>query len=139
MKNIKIKHSAPQNNEEWLIEIARAYLDASKSKSAGTLSGNNLDENDLYHFAPALCLKFRGIKKNEQLTKKVTEAALLSYAATEDTAGAIFTIPQLSFAFCYLAAHFELDIIEENSIIEIMDFLVENITELFQRTASSGD
>ena len=134
MNKLKIKNPIPQNNEEWPNEIAKAYLDAHETKSFGKLIGQSIKEKNLYQLAPALCLKFRGIKKTENIYRKATEAALRSYVASEDTGGDIFRIPQLSFAFCHLANHFGLDILAENRVAEIMDFLVDNRTELIQIT-----
>jgi hypothetical protein len=49
-------------------------------------------------------LKFRGIKQTTKNLKKETEAVLTSYVATEEIVGELFEIPQMSFAFSYLAS-----------------------------------
>ncbi len=120
---MKVRNPIPRSPQEWLGEIARAYLDARETIPYGSFVGQVITEKDLYHMAPAVCLKFRGVKKSAKLLKKDTEAALTSYMATRNIVGDILDIPQIAFAFCYLAAHFGLDLVDQEVVNEVMDYL----------------
>ena len=78
--------------------------------------GNEISETDLFHMAPLVCLKFRGIKRTKKTIKKVRDAALSSYVATRDILGEILDNQYLSFSFCYLASHFGLELIDESEV-----------------------
>ena len=86
-------------------EIATAYLDAEETIPFGPLAGVVITKKDLFHLAPAVCLRFRGLEQKKNI-KKVTEAALSSSVATLDTAPEAMVDPQMAFAFCYIASHF---------------------------------
>ena len=73
--------------------------------------------------APSLCLKFRGIKTTEDNLKMATDAALSSFVATEDSVDNLFEIPQMAFAFCYLASHFGLELVDTNTLSEVMGYI----------------
>ena len=76
----------PSIPKAWLKEIAAAYLDAEEAIPFGPLAGVAITKKDLFHLAPSVCLKFRGMEQSKKNIKKVTEAALSSYVATLDTA-----------------------------------------------------
>lgn len=80
--------------------------------------------------SPTICLKFRGIEKSEENLKKATDAALSSYVATKENIGDLFDIPQMSFAFCYLASHFGLGLIDGTTLSEIMEFVEFRLNDL---------
>lgn len=82
-KETKPLPSAPK---AWLKEIAAAYLDAEEAIPFGPLAGATITKKDLFHLAPSVCIKFRGLERSKTNIKKVTEAALSSYIATLDTA-----------------------------------------------------
>ena len=128
------KNKLPSTNDQWLTEIAIAYRDAYETLPYGILVGQKLKPEDLFHLGPVLCLKFRGIKNSKQNLKNATEAALTSYVATKDNMGELFDIPQMSFAFSYIASHFGLDIIGENKCSDILDFIEQNIGALIEST-----
>jgi hypothetical protein len=113
----------PKTPMEWLDEIARAYIDARETIPYGRLVSRKISEKDLYHLSPTVCLKFRGYKRSEKVLKKATNAALTSYVATRSVVGDLMDIPQISFAFCYLSAHFGLDLVDETTVAEIMDYI----------------
>ena len=81
-------------------------------------------KNKLFHLAPRVALKFRGLPLSQIDT--ATEAALSSYIASQELAGSTFDDPYLAFAFCYLASHFGLGLISEECIEAVMAFLEEN-------------
>ncbi len=134
---MKAKNGIPESPEAWLEEIARAYLDAFETLPFGKLAGQEIKAEDLFHLGPRICLKFRGIKSSKQNLKRATEAALSSYIATKEIVGDLFDIPQMSFAFCYLASHFGLELIEENLSTEILDFVESHLDNLVEMTTTT--
>ncbi len=120
----------PQNPTEWLNEIADAYVDAFEALPFMPLVGMAPDESTLFHLAPRVAIKFRRLPK--QQIEAATEAALCSYIAAKDQTGGILDDPHLAFTFCYLAAQFGLEIVSEQTISEVMDFIEENRSMLAQ-------
>jgi len=81
------------------------------------------DESLLFHMAPRVALKFRGLP--EQQAETATEAALCSYVASKEQVGAVLDDPHIAFAFCYLAAQFGLGLVSDQAINEVMAFIEE--------------
>jgi len=117
-----IKHSIPGTPEEWLKEIAKAYNDAIEAIPFSSVTGHKITEDNLFHLAPSVCLKFRNIERTKKNLKKATYSAISSYVATKDI-NEILSIPILSFAFCYLASHLGLDILDEETIVSLMEYI----------------
>ena len=128
--NIKI----PKTSEAWLEEIAKAYLEALETMQLDALTGNKIEEREFFRLAPSLCLKFRGIKTTEDNLKKATDAALSSFVATKDSVDNLFEIPQMAFAFCYLASHFGLDLVDKNTLSEAMGYIESKLDYLIKIT-----
>ncbi len=124
----------PKTPDAWLEEIAKAYLDAIETIPFGVFTGNKFEEKELFHLAPALCLKFRGIKTTEDNLKMATDAALSSFVATEDSVDNLFEIPQMAFAFCYLASHFGLDLVDNDTLSEAMGYIESKLGYLIKIT-----
>jgi len=129
-ENIK----TPKTPEAWLEEIAKAYLDALETMQFGELTENKIEEREFFHLAPSLCLKFRGIKTTEDNLKMATDAALSSFVATKDSVDNLFGIPQMAFAFCYLASHFGLDLVDKNTLSEAMGYIESKLDYLIKIT-----
>jgi hypothetical protein len=127
---MKDKNTIPNSPQDWLYEIVQAYQDAYETLSVGKLTGTKITKEDLFQLSPAVCLKFRGIEKSEENLKKATDAALSSYVATKENIGDLFDIPQMSFAFCYLASHFGLGLIDGTTLSEIMEFVEFRLNDL---------
>ena len=125
---IKYNNSIPNTPEEWLKEITLAYADAKETIPVSEMAGVDMTEDDLYHLAPATCLKFRGIKNTKKLLKQATESALSSLVATASFYKDVLLNPMLSFSFCYMSSHFGLDIIEEDLVNETMDYIEKKIS-----------
>ena len=123
---MKAKNPMPKTKKAWLKEIARAFIDARETIPFGKLIGESIGDKDLFLLAPDVCLKFRGINKTKTIRDKASEAALSSYVATKDVVGEILGIPQISFAFCYLASHFGLGIVDESLVTEVMGYIEDN-------------
>ncbi len=120
---VKFNNPMPDTPDEWLKEIAKAYADAKEAIPFAPLTGQEMTDDDLFHLAPSVCLKFRGIKRSKKILKQATDAAVSSYAATQDINKEMLSSPKLAFAFCYLCSHFGLDIINENQFDEIMEYI----------------
>jgi hypothetical protein len=116
-------HPIPRNTKEWLNEIADAYVDAYAALPFMHQGGVEPDESLLFHMAPRVALKFRGLPDDQ--AEAATEAALCSYVASKEQIGAVLDDPQIAFAFCYLAAQFGLGIVSEQSVQDVMAFVEE--------------
>ena len=69
-----MKRDQPGTPDEWLEEIRLAMADARNTKPFGLLTGQVITDSNLFHLAPLVCMKFRGLdSRNEKLRKKVTE------------------------------------------------------------------
>ena len=93
-------------------------------------------ENKLFHLAPRVAVKFRGLTLSQ--VDAATEAGLSSYVASQEQAGSALDDPRLAFAFCYLASHFGLDLISEECVDEVMSFLEENQARLAELAGRAG-
>jgi len=122
--------SIPTSEKQWIDEIAKAYLDAKEAIPFGTVAGNKITENDLFHMAPLVCIKFRQIKDTKKNQKNATEAALCSYVANSDANGSLLKRPVFAFAFCYILAHYGLDLIETEECEKAMAFVESRLNEL---------
>ena len=94
------------------MEIRAAYEDARETIPFGPTVGRKFGEQELFHLAPAVALKFWGLPMGDARLKRVTEAALASYVANMEGQSATLSDPRLAFAFCYLASHFGLGLVE---------------------------
>jgi hypothetical protein len=133
---MRARYPIPKSTLEWLEEIARAYADAREAIPYGRFVGQVITEKDLYHMAPAVCLKFRGLKQSDKLLQKATDAALSSYVATRDIVGVLLDIPQIAFAFCYLASHYGLDLVDQGVVDDVMEYVERKKEVLLEATSS---
>ncbi len=131
---MKPKIPLPESPEEWLDEIAVAYGDAAETIPFGPAVGHEITESELFHLGPAICLKFRGLNQSAANLKRATDAALSSYAATSDLGDDLLDRPQVAFAFCYIASHFGLGLIDETTASKILDHIADNPDTLAERT-----
>ena len=131
---MKPKRPVPESPDAWLDEIVVAYRDAAKAIPFGPMVDHDMTESDLFHLGPAVCLKFRGLKQTAAVMKRATDAALSSYVATSDLGDDLLDIPQVAFAFCYIASHFGLGLIDEATASEILDHVAEHADALAKRT-----
>ena len=122
----KAKRPVPASLEAWLVEIAVAYQDAREAIPFGPAVGEPFGEAQLFHLAPTLVLKMRGLPRTARRLARATEAALASYVATRDVTPDVFASPHISFAFCYLASHHGLGLLDEAQTEEVMDYVERN-------------
>jgi hypothetical protein len=126
--------SIPSTPEEWLREIARAYLDAADAM----IVDPGIKSADLFGLAPHVCVKFRGLKSSKKSLKLATETALTSYVATTGQDPEALSKHHLAFAFCYLVSHFGLDLLEHEAVGELMDFVVDHEKQLVKMIRDRG-
>jgi hypothetical protein len=126
-----MNQSLPTNPDEWLDEIKLAIADARETGPFGDLMGQPITDASLFHLAPLVCMKFRGLDHlDEKLRKKVTEGALANYVANSDLDGidhGLESSPLLAFAVCYVTAHYVLDLIDEQDASAALDYCEENM------------
>jgi len=130
---MKPKNPIPECVEGWLDEIVTAYRDAAEALPFGSLVDHDMTESDLFHLGPAVCLKFRKLKISAANLKRATDAALSSYVASSEIEGDMLDRPQVAFAFCYIASHFGLGLIDEATASQILDHVADNADTLVQR------
>jgi len=109
----------PQTAAQWIDEVNAAYDDAREALPFTPLVGVAADVRDLFHLAPHVAIKFRGLPESKRSI--AVEAALTSYVASQDKAPV--HDPLLAFAFCYLASHFGLDLVSKGAVEEVMDLM----------------
>ncbi len=135
------KTRLPQTLEDWLKDIAKAYQDANETKPFGEMvMGRPLKDKELFHLAPQVFFKFRGIKASEKRKNEIIEGTLASYVVTTDEGEGgqiIENSPVLAFCFCYLAAHYVADLIDDGNVATIMDYCVDEIEKLEMMIANS--
>ncbi|PHQ34801.1 hypothetical protein CEE69_13080 [Rhodopirellula bahusiensis] len=121
----------PQNPNEWFNEIKLAIADARESKPFGLLTGQRITDANLFHLAPLVCMKFRGLDyRDEALRTRVTEGALANYVANSSPDGIDHGLdqrPLMAFAMCYIAAHYVLDLVDQEQATIALDYCEENL------------
>jgi hypothetical protein len=126
-----MKRDQPTTTVEWLDEIKLAIADARETKPFGLLTGQPITDAKLFHLAPLVCMKFRGLDhRDEELRRKVTEGALANYVANSDPDGidhGLESRPLLAFAMCYVTAHYVLDLIDDVEAESILNHCDENM------------
>ncbi len=128
------QNNMPSTEKEWLEEISKAYLDARDVIPFGKFVGQKIKPEDLFHLGPAVCLKFRGLEQTKSNLKKATDAALTSYVVTQEIVGDLFDIPQMAFAFSYIASHYGLDLIGDDECTRILDYIEKKLGYLLELT-----
>jgi hypothetical protein len=118
----------PKNPVEWFDEIRDAMLDAHDTKPFGILTGYPITDAELFHLAPLICLKFRGLKTSGPKATRVIEAALANYVANSKQ-HALKSRPMLAFVLCYVGAHLALDLLNEQDADSILNYCEEHLNE----------
>jgi hypothetical protein len=113
----------PTSREAWLNEISRALRDASEAIPFGPLAGASFGTDELFHLGPLTALKFRGMRRTKRIEREITEAALASYVATASEGTGSLTDPRVAFAFTYLTSHFALNLLTEQQVAGLMDYI----------------
>jgi len=116
----------PTTMEDWIAEIRAAQEDAAAAMPFGPLAGVDIKPEDLFHLAPVVALKFRGLARSKRNLARATDAALASYVAATSESPELERFPTLSFAFAYLASHYGLELLTEDQADRIMAYITEN-------------
>lgn len=128
-----MKHKQPATPGEWLDEIKLAIADARESKPFGLLAGRRITDANLFHLSPLVCMKFRGLDfQDEKLRTRVTEGAMANYVANSDPDGidrGLDQRPLMAFAMCYIAAHYVLDLVDEEHATDALDYCEKNMDD----------
>ena len=124
---MKSNRPIPESREQWLSDITEAYLDAKEGIPFGAITGSEITETELFHLAPLVCLKFRAIKDTKKNRNKATEAALSSYVANKDANNGVLHNPTMAFAFCYILAHYGLDLLDDEECEGILLHVETNL------------
>ena len=122
----------PLTTAGWFKEIKLAIADARGVDSPDDLIGQSVNNVNLFHLAPLVCLKFRGRKLVGPEANRVTETALANYVVNSDPDGVdhgLESKPLLAFAVCYVTAHLALDLIDEKRAEEILNYCEEHLVE----------
>ena len=117
------KTPLPATGGHRVREIAAAYADAAEAIPFGPYMDQEIGGGDLFHLAPSVCLKFRGLERTRATLKKATEAALTSYTASEKTTSDELSDPHFVFAFCYVASNLGLGLISEEEASRVLEFI----------------
>jgi len=125
-----MKHAKPivASNDLWLKEIVDAYLNAKAALPYAVAAGKDMKEDDLFHMAPLVCLSFRGIEHSDENRRKATDAAISSYIANEEANQGVLSNPVMAFSFCYILAHYGLDLISDGQCQDILFHVESNLS-----------
>jgi hypothetical protein len=91
----------------------------------GRLIGERINDANLFHLDPLVCLKLRGRKLRGREAIRVTETALANYVVNSDPDGVDHSLeskPLLAFAVYYVTAHLDLDLVDEQQAEEILNY-----------------
>jgi hypothetical protein len=126
------KHPLPRSPVEWLKEIRLAIADACEAQPIGRALGTPITDANLFHLAPAVCLKFRGRKLKGREADRVTKVALANYIVNSNPEGTDHGLeqrPMMAFTLCYVAAHLALDLLDEQQAEAILTYCEGRLDE----------
>jgi len=123
---VKSRNAMPTTPEAWIVEIAAAYQDAAEAIPFGPMVGERFGEAELFHLAPAVAVKFRGLGRSTRARQKATDAAVASYVANRRRHGGVLRQHHLAFAFCYLASHYGLDLLTARHVDKLLIYIEDN-------------
>ena len=120
----------PKTPAEWLHEIECAMVDAQKSKPLSGSGRQKGIEHSVCTSAAAACLQFRGRRLRDNAAIRVVLDVIEAYLANTDSDQVDLGLqgrPFRSFAFCYLAAHRSLGLLDVPQADAIFKFCDENL------------
>ena len=127
---LNLKYPLPNTPAQWLKEIRLAIADASEAMPFGEVLGEPISDANLFHLAPVVCLKFRGLKRTGSEAKRVTKVALANYVVNSDPDGIDHGLehrPLMAFTLCYVAAHLALDLLDEAKAETILNYCEKHL------------
>lgn len=115
----------PQTPSEWLLEIERAAKDAAETRPFALLTATVLTDSKLFHLAPLVALKFRGIRLAPEKRDELIETVLATYVANAGggASGGLPDLeanPMIAFSLCYVATHLVLEIVSDEQAQAIL-------------------
>ena len=116
----------PTTTSAWLDEVRHAFAEASKALPLKKLLGNNANPALIPFTAASLCAKYRGIPTSGRAFDQAAEATLASYEASAEYHAKSFEVPEVAFAFCYVASHFCYGLISEAEAGRILGYLIDH-------------
>src|SRR5437870_3539842 len=112
----------PTTPADWFDEINEAWDDAAESEPCGPLVGVEITDDNMFHLAPMVALKFRGWKLTGKKADRIRKTALANYVvntAHDAPKKGLEVKPRMAFALVYVAAHFAMDLVDEETAHEI--------------------
>lgn len=125
-----MKRPLPLTPSQWLKEIRLAIADANEAKPFGQIIGESVTDANLFHLAPLVCLKFRGLEIKGPEAQRVTEVALANYVVNSDPEGMDHGLeqrPLMAFTLCYVAAHLALDLMDEMTAEAVLNYCEDHL------------
>ena len=116
----------PKTPDEWLAEILLAFEDAAEAKPFAPLTGTVLTDKNMFHLAPAVALKLRGLDLPERKREAIVKTVLANYVVHTNPKSPSY-VPglkrnsKLAFALCYVATHFALDLVSQEDSTAILE------------------
>lgn len=122
----------PKTPKEWVKEILLALEDAREAVPFAPLVGAVLTEDNLFHLAPHVAFKFRGLVPSAREQKRVVESALANHILLTDRKSPnhvpeLLGNPRLTFALSYVAAHGALGLLTEEEGDAVMSYCDEHL------------
>jgi len=130
---MKKPNKMPQSMQEWMNEIINAYGDAAEAIPFGPAANVEITERELFHLAPIVCIKFRGIERTTKKLKTVTEAAMSSYVANVHVHGDTLEHSIMAFALCYVAGHYALGMLDPKQSEDVLIFIGKHLNEIIKK------
>lgn len=118
------------STEGWVIEMMDAYEDARAAIPFAEAAGKIVTEADLFHMAPLVCVKFRGLIGSEESLSNARNAAIGSYIANQEAGNRNLNDPIMAFAFCYILAHYGLGLLNDEKCQETLQFVETNLAKI---------
>jgi hypothetical protein len=115
----------PTTNSAWLDEVRSAFADASTALPFKKLLGKNANPAFFPVIASSLCAKYRDVPTSGHEFDLAAEATLASYEASAIYHAKSFEVPEVTFAFCYVASHFCYGLISEAETGRILGYLMD--------------
>lgn len=115
----------PRTPDEWLDEILVAWDDAAEAEPYGPLAGAEITDATMFHLAPMVAFKFRGWKPTGKKADRIRKTALANYVvntAHDAPRKGLEVAPRMAFALVYVAAHFSMDLVDEETAHEILEY-----------------
>jgi hypothetical protein len=115
----------PRKIKQWAREAVNALGSAVRLAVSEYGELNQQTQQHLYKYCPMLCAKKRGIKDKDQIVRisRYSLGERLSDFNIDPESKEHYSI---NFLLAYLDSHVALDVISEQKVHEVMEYIVEN-------------